>query len=325
MTAQVVEPSVPDDAQPECISYLVANYNNAPYISNCLDSLQAQTDGNWRCLICDDGSTDGSPRRISEHLARLDCGDQIRYMENAENRGYIATLRRLIAESNTDIVGTLDPDDALEPDATAAVLAVYAADAAIECVFSQMQSYDAELKTAIEYDPGLHPGGVISAAPIAGHSGLLECTYPSLRTFRRRAYDRTDGFAPAALHVEDFDLMLQLEEVCYPVFIERVLYRYRRLPSGQAHDPAAVAAARAPRRAVYRRAAERRQLSVARRGFVWLFSCSLDLLHVRGGYRFYCLLRWCLRHFNIVRGEKLRRGPKPRHLPAGCHLVGADG
>jgi len=42
------------------ITYLLANYNNGRHIRDCLDSLQAQTDPNWLCLIADDASTDGS-------------------------------------------------------------------------------------------------------------------------------------------------------------------------------------------------------------------------------------------------------------------------
>ena len=323
MTAPAPPPPAVAGQQPQLMTYLVANYNNSAYIGDCLDSLQAQTGHNWRCLICDDCSTDGSPDKIRMLLASMERRDQVRLICNERNLGYVGTLRRLVDEAATDLVGILDPDDALEPEATVAVLAVYACDERIECVFSQMQSYTEDLQTAIAYDPAIYPGGVVGFAPPPGQSSLFESSYSALRTFRRRAYYRTDGFAQAARYVEDLDLMFQLEEVCHLAFIERVLYRYRRLATGLSQHPDNAHITRVNRRAVYSRAAKRRQLSAPQRWFLWLFASSIGLMHLRGGFRAYTLLRWCQRRFKIVRGEKLRRGDKPQRLPEGCILVGA--
>ncbi len=299
----------------EQISYLIASYNKAPYVGDCLDSLAAQTDGNWCCLICDDASTDGSPVRIREHLARLDCGDRIRYLENAENRGYIATLRRLISAARTDIVGILDADDALLPEATATVLQVYAADPQIEFTASKAACIN------VITDSNM---GVSGHPPPPGRSSLTDGWYMALRTFRRRAYDRTDGYSDECPYAEDRELVLRLEEVTHPVFIDRVLYRYHCwIPGSQAHDPVK---RRVGQRHIYtacRAAVVRRQL----RGISKYFALLLAYLNshqrdtrVRGVSWLYRNLARIGARFPLIRGEYLPRGPRPIHVPDFCVL-----
>ncbi len=104
----------------EEITYLIANYNNGKYIADCLASLQQQTVPQWRALIVDDKSTDNSLEVIDPWRS-----DRIQLRQNAQNIGYIGSLVRLIEQATTDIVGILDPDDALQPTATAQVLRAY--------------------------------------------------------------------------------------------------------------------------------------------------------------------------------------------------------
>ena len=105
---------------PPEITYLVANYNNGCFIKDCLESLHAQTSPAWHCLIGDDGSTDDSVALMQPWL-----NAQIELVVNERNLGKSLTLARLIERSPTDIVGILDPDDALYPEATALVLQAY--------------------------------------------------------------------------------------------------------------------------------------------------------------------------------------------------------
>ena len=97
-----------DEGNPLRITYLVANYNNGKYIRECLDSLHAQSSSAWHCLIGDDNSTDDSLNVIKSCL-----NEKIEVIENHENLGKSRTLARLVDQASTDIVGILDPDDAL--------------------------------------------------------------------------------------------------------------------------------------------------------------------------------------------------------------------
>lgn len=232
-------------SRPERITYLVANYNNGRFVADCLESLGAQTDPNWLGLVVDDASTDGSVERI-----RAVVDDRIRLLVNDTNIGYIATLERLIAEATTDIVAILDSDDAVEPEATAELLAAHARNPAASIVYSRFASYDASLATRL---------GVYGGAIPQGGTAIIDGPLGAILSFRRSAYWRTDGLDPAMLYAQDRDLVYKLEELSPPVFVNRVLYRYRIVMGSQTNDP--------EKREIGARNARRaRQAAVQRRG-----------------------------------------------------------
>ena len=207
----------------EQITYLIANYNHAALIGDCIDSLKAQTDSRWLALIADDGSTDDSVECIK---SRLD--DRICLLENNENLGYIRTLERLIGEATTDIVAILDADDALEPEATRELLRAYATNPDAVLVYSRFAEYDQSLarQRGVYGNPIRDSGTAIIDGPLG-----------AIRSFRRTGYAKTDGLDRSMLYAEDRDLVYKLEELAPPVFIDRVLYRYRSVPRSHARDP----------------------------------------------------------------------------------------
>ena len=99
------------------LTYLIALYDQELYVADCLESLVAQTDPRWRALVLDDCSTDASARIVGEWE-----DERITLIHGEENVGYIAALRCLIAEADTEILAVLDPDDALHPAATEVLL-----------------------------------------------------------------------------------------------------------------------------------------------------------------------------------------------------------
>jgi glycosyltransferase involved in cell wall biosynthesis len=206
----------------ERITYLIASHNVGPYIGDCLQSLRQQSEPNWLALIVDDASTDRSLDAVRPFL-----DDRIRLLVNEQRVGYIATLKRLIAEADTDIVAILDADDALSPDATARLLAAYTADPRTEFVYSRFATYDDMLTTR---------SGVHGSAIPKGSTAVLEGVVGAIRSFRRSAYHRTAGLDDSMLFAEDRDLVYKLEEVTQPVFIDAVLYHYRETPNSQSRD-----------------------------------------------------------------------------------------
>ena len=213
----------------ETITYLVANYNNARYLEDCIASLKDQTCDRWRCIICDDKSTDDSAAVIKRHLC-----SRIRLLENSRNVGYIRTLKRMIAAAPGDIVGIVDSDDALEKDATACVLQAYNDNENAGFVFTRFANMDKDMRRRlyVSGSPGLENGkySTLLATGAIGH----------LKTFRKSLYYRTQGLDESMLYAEDRDLVCRLEEATRPIFIDKVLYKYRELPDSQSHDPAKV-------------------------------------------------------------------------------------
>ena len=229
------------------ITYLVSNYNKGRYIEDCLASLHAQTHTNWRCLICDDKSTDDSITRVRPWLS-----DKIHLLQNTQNQGVIYTLSRLIAEARTDIVGVLDADDALYPEATAILLATYAQNPQAGFVYSNWTEYSADLRTPLRSGDSrpIPPGWTTLARGYVG----------AIRTFRVSTYHQTPGLDPAPLFAEDRDLVYKMEEVTPLLCIEQELYKYRQLPDSGSHEPASRERALRGARQVYLQALDRRKI-----------------------------------------------------------------
>jgi len=204
------------------ITLLLANYNNGQYLRQCLDSVGAQKSEHWNCIILDDASTDHS----SEVYAEYAHEPRIRVEHNTNNLGLIRTQKKLIAMAETDIVGILDPDDALGPDAVEQILAAYKAHPEAGFVYSNFWYCDSDLNRG-------KPGFSRSIAPSS--SCLDEDCVSHFKTFRRSAYYETSGHDESMLYAEDKDLILKLEEVTPMVYVDALLYFYRVLPESQSH------------------------------------------------------------------------------------------
>jgi GT2 family glycosyltransferase len=245
------------------ITYLVANYNNAKYIRDCIGSLHAQTCADWYCLIGDDKSTDDSLAIIGPLL-----NEKIGLLTNAQNIGYTGTLMKLIAHAQTDIVGILDPDDALDPEATALVLQTYQEHDQVGFVYTNFTIYDETLTTAIAAGYG--------RAILPGYMSLETGYVSHLKTFRRCAYAQTAGYDPTLLYAEDRDLVYKVEEVTALYFLDRPLYQYRRVADSQSNDPKKWQIGHRNHRRAYEAALERR-------GVPWLYKL-LYRLHFHERY-----------------------------------------
>ena len=91
-------------------SIIVPVYNVAPYLSECLDSVLAQTYPNWECLCVNDGSTDESGAILDEY-AQKDARFRIFHQPNAG----VSVARNLALDNICGkYFGFLDPDDILD-------------------------------------------------------------------------------------------------------------------------------------------------------------------------------------------------------------------
>lgn len=97
----------------EIITWMIAVYNRKDLVKETIDSLLNQTDPNWKCIICDDGSSDGSYEYIKSYVENDDRFD----IYTKKNSGYVQTCRFMYEKVNTDVVAIIDSDDVLEPKA----------------------------------------------------------------------------------------------------------------------------------------------------------------------------------------------------------------
>lgn len=206
----------------ESITLLMANYNNGQYLEQCLESILDQTSPWWKLIIADDQSTDNSEDIYQKYLHY----PQIIILFNQQNLGYIKTLKKLIREADTDIVGIVDPDDKLEKNCVKKVLEYYHQIPDTGFLYTNFWYCDENLtvekkgycraipkdKTALQYDWVSH-----------------------FKTFRKSVYEKTSGLDESIIYAEDKDLVLKMEEVTDLHFLDLELYYYRVKPDSQSH------------------------------------------------------------------------------------------
>lgn len=216
-------------AGPPAFTVMMANYNNARFIREAIDSVLAQSFTDWELLILDDASTDDSIDAITPYLA----DPRIRLIRLERNQGYIAACNRLWREARSELVGTLDSDDALTHDAIDRAVQAHRDSPGSPMVYSQFLVCDARLRP---FDLGwcraVEPGSSALETDCAGH----------FRTFKRAALDRVGGFDPRILYAEDKDIIYRMEELGPLAYVDEALYLYRVLEQTQSRGTRAVPA-----------------------------------------------------------------------------------
>ena len=94
------------------ISILVAAYNVAEYLDQCLDSIVGQTYSNLEIIIVDDGSTDATGA-ICDHFKKAD--KRVKVIHQA-NGGLSAARNAGLKAAKGDFVMFVDGDDFIKPD-----------------------------------------------------------------------------------------------------------------------------------------------------------------------------------------------------------------
>lgn len=94
------------------ISILLPVFNAAPYLKDCLESIQKQSFKDWELLVVNDYSTDDSSG-ILEKFAASDS--RIHFFNNNE-KGIIPALRMAFLHSRGDFITRMDADDLMPVD-----------------------------------------------------------------------------------------------------------------------------------------------------------------------------------------------------------------
>lgn len=200
------------------ISVLLPLYNGEAYIREAVESVLAQTLGDFELLILDDGSRDRSSAIVRE-IARRD--PRVRVIAR-ENRGLTETLNELLTAARGDLVARMDADDVCLPDRFARQVAFLDARPEVVCVGGDVEMIDerGRLLTALELPT---EDAEIQAKAVVGHAPLF---HPAAM-IRRAALERIGGYRHEFWPAEDLDLWLRLGEVGALANLRGPVLRYR--------------------------------------------------------------------------------------------------
>ncbi len=90
------------------ISIILPVYNGEAFLAECVDSVLAQTEGDFELLIADDGSSDGSRAILARYR-----DPRLKVLLNEKNVGLFGNLNLLVARAAAPLVRFLCQDDAL--------------------------------------------------------------------------------------------------------------------------------------------------------------------------------------------------------------------
>lgn len=117
------------------VTVLVAVYNTARFLPECLGSLLGQTLQDFQVVCIDDGSTDGSLQLLRQYAAR---DPRIEVIALPENHGQAYARNQGLRTARGEYVCFLDSDDWLSPDALQQAVAVFEAHSDTDCVLFQV-------------------------------------------------------------------------------------------------------------------------------------------------------------------------------------------
>jgi glycosyltransferase involved in cell wall biosynthesis len=167
------------------VGIVIANYNNADFVTHAIESAARQTFRNIQVVVVDDASTDDSDRLVRQYLSDMN-DERFRYIQLKSNVGQGGAIRRGLAELDTPLVSFLDADDILYEEFVARhVTAHMNADFPVALTFCDSHIIDSPGHLAAgtawwfdySYEPRNRPVDPLYIPSIESKTGKL--TYPS--------------------------------------------------------------------------------------------------------------------------------------------------
>jgi len=199
------------------VSVVMAAHNAEATVGAAVESILAQTFGDFEFIVVDDGSSDGTWAVLHDfHDVRL------RRVRNAANRGLAAALNRGIAAARGGYVARMDADDVCHPERLAR-----------QAAFLDEHPDIGLLGTAFEIldERGARLGERVRASDDETLQAQLLRWNPFCHgsvMVRRGLLRRVGGYDERFHCAQDTDLWLRLAEVCRVATLGRVLYAWRR-------------------------------------------------------------------------------------------------
>lgn len=222
------------------ISVVMCVFNGARHVGEALDSVLTQAGATFEVVVVDDGSTDDTPRLLSEWAVR---DTRLRVITQAHG-GLTRALIAGCAAARGRLIARQDADDRSLPGrlhTQAALLDVHPEWSLVSCnaycIGPEGERLD-EWRCSDTPDEATHrlrTDDRTQARGVHGHGSTM---------FRRVDYERSGGYREAFYCAQDLDLWMRLTDQGLLAFVPEVLYevRYDLLCVGTLHRDAQLAA-----------------------------------------------------------------------------------
>ena len=196
------------------VTILMTVYNGMPYLPQAVESICAQTHADWRFVVVNDGSTDGT----RDYLSTL--RDDRFLILHRENAGTAAAANHGLEFCNTRYLARMDADDISLPTRLAEQVAYLDAHPEVGLVGAQMAplgsaGIGASLRLPTDHDTIMH-------ALLSGRHGMAH----SCIMLRTELLKQLGGYWSYRLN-DAWDMMLRMGEVARLANLDRVLHHYR--------------------------------------------------------------------------------------------------
>jgi GT2 family glycosyltransferase len=190
-------------------------------LREAVESVGAQTFGDWELCLVDDGSRD--PKVIAA-LEGYTVDPRIRLLRHESARGISAATNAALEIARGRYVALLDHDDTLAPDALEQIAAAITADPTLDMVYTDEDIVSGGVVLEPHPKPGWSPD----------HMAALMYTC-HLGVYRRTLARELGGFDTRFDGCQDFDFVLRLMDRTDRVaHVPRILYHWRAHPASTA-------------------------------------------------------------------------------------------
>ena len=198
------------------------------FLAQMIDSLLAQTYGNWELCIANGSPEDSAMKKVLEEYTKKDS--RIRVSELTENKGIAGNTNAALEMAQGEFVGLLDHDDLLAPNALYEIVRALDEGRNLDAVYTDEDKVTTELDE--HFQPHLKPDFNLDLL----RSNNYICHF---FVVRRSIVQKVGGFCQEFDGAQDHDFIFRCIETAEKVgHIPEILYHWRTHKASTADNPA---------------------------------------------------------------------------------------
>ena len=205
--------------QAPLISVLMPVYNSARYLPQAVESVLAQTFGDFEFIVINDGSTDDSEAILRKYAA---SDSRIRLISRP-NTGYVVALNEALQLASGEFIARMDGDDVCLPRRFERQVDFLREHSEVVLVGGRVEIIDEGgrlvLRSDVPLDNDSLQKALLEGKNLIGHPTVM---------VRRQVMNDLGGYNVDAMPAEDLDMWLRVSEVGKVANVPEFILQYRQ-------------------------------------------------------------------------------------------------